>query len=310
MLYIQNGVKAPNMTNTGRSFKDFIQTYHPRNVSINNDNKGKLKASQQLAFSGRLVDDTHKIESVLERDLIALDLDFIHSSIKTKDDLFKLLKEPLGGLNWYLYPTISNGLGNKLKYRLIIPTPRLRPGTYQTLAKGLNYYLLDRGILSDVDPSNWKINQLFGMPVKNQFSEEPLIKANTQNKDLDKETTEKLIQELTKFISKHERAIKWDASPTASTKQALINKGASQGAILLNQIVPGIPQGQRNNTMYSFMLYWLKCGMDATALHDFASNINALYFKPPLDNKELENILASALKGHIKIIGGVYNGKK
>ena len=109
MLYIQNGVTAPNMTNTGRSFKDFIQTYRPRNVSINNDNKGKLKASQQLAFSGRLVDDTHKIESVLERDLIALDLDFIHSSIKTKSDLFKLLKEPLGGLNWYLYPTISNG---------------------------------------------------------------------------------------------------------------------------------------------------------------------------------------------------------
>ena len=50
--------------------------------------------------------------------------------------------------------------------------------------------------------------------------------------------------------------------------------------------------------------------MDATALHDLASNINALYFEPPLDNKELENILASALKGHIKIIGGVYNGKK
>lgn len=296
MLYIQHGLNNAVMEPIEAKFCEFIRTYEPQTVKITKENKQQLKNNADYAFSGRLKNNKRTKENVEYRDLIAIDLDHIGPELKNPQALFDRIKSNLG-LCFAMYPTISNGLEG-MRYRIVFSVPPLTPENYQTLVKGLSYMLLRNGTISEIDKSNWKTSQIFGLPIRNQFSPEELIMYNLDGEILTRENAEKLLAEnggIRSLISRYEPPKKGNGKTVI---QGNNTHTISYGAKLLNLIAGGVSAGYRNNIMNKFLWYWYQQGMEPGKLYQLSCVVRKNFFEDDGSFTDLDNarILQSIIR--------------
>ena len=222
----------------------------------------------------------HGAENIVSRDALALDLDDVSKQITNFDDLEDEIRS-LFNVAWYLYPTAKNGLKGT-RARLIIPldTP-VNKEQYEALAYGLTNYLINQGTLTRADKSSFRFGQLFGLPIKNQFVKGDLVRINRG--------------EL--FPTESYTAFKGPEKPSRAGNYSTRSGGQSYGASLLDRVFNGIPEGERNNSMFELACYFVKIGIqNQTGLLDYLRLINSNYFSPPLGDDELIHVFESARK--------------
>ncbi|MBT9041928.1 primase alpha helix C-terminal domain-containing protein [Lactobacillus delbrueckii subsp. bulgaricus] len=281
-VYIEQGLTSKNMFESDYGLEEcLLRAGVSPAVNITEENCDRIKATQGCyAISGEMVKLEHETENIVSRDALALDLDDVSPQIANFDDLEDEIRGVLKG-TWYLYPTAKNGLRGT-RARLIIPldTPANKE-QYEALAYGLTSYLIKQGVLTGADESSFRFGQLFGLPIRNQFSKGDLVRIN-RGKLLSTESY---------------TAFKKPEKPSRAGDYPARSGGQSYGASLLDRIFNGIPNGQRNNSMFELACYYVKIGVQNQAsLLDYLRLINSNYFSPPLGDDELIHVFESARK--------------
>lgn len=300
MIYIQQGLRGGHMTPTDHNLEQFLESYSIPSLQITVDNKDQLKASAPYGFGGQLGGDNRRVKaSVQYRDLIALDLDHLdHDNLHDNQDaLFNALRGALGCRFW-LYPSITNGLllpneeQPRFRYRVVIPTPPLKPTTYSKLVEGLSNWLVKNRILTAVDESNFKVAQIFGLPVATQYSTPPLISEN----QMDQLTEEQVKRLLSKFASS--KSTNDGALLTVDYhKIPHYSKGGSPkwAGELLNQIWIGTNEGSRNQELTQLIGKMLWAGVTPEITYRYAMLYNS-HSTPPLTDGEVNKTFLSILR--------------
>ncbi|APG70008.1 hypothetical protein LDE04_05170 [Lactobacillus delbrueckii subsp. lactis] len=279
-VYIEQGLTSKNMFVSKYGLEEclFRAETSPA-VNITEENCDRIKAIQgYYAISGEMVKLEHGTDNIISRDALALDLDDV--SPQDFDDLEDEIRG-LFNVAWYLYPTAKNGLKGT-RARLIIPldTPANKE-QYEALAYGLTSYLIDQGTLTRADKSSFRFGQLFGLPIKNQFTKGSLVRINRG----------KL------FPTGSYTAFKEPEKPSRAGNYSTRSGGQSYGASLLDRVFNGIPEGERNNSMFELACYFIKIGVqNQTGLLDYLRLINSNYLSPPLGDDELIHVFESARK--------------
>lgn len=279
-VYIEQGLTSKNMFVSKYGLEEclFRAETSPA-VNITEENCDRIKATQgYYAISGEMVKLEHGTDNIISRDALALDLDDV--SPQDFDDLEDEIRG-LFNVAWYLYPTAKNGLKGT-RARLIIPldTPANKE-QYEALAYGLTSYLIDQGTLTRADKSSFRFGQLFGLPIKNQFTKGSLVRINRG----------KL------FPTESYTAFKEPEKPSRAGNYSTRSGGQSYGASLLDRVFNGIPEGERNNSMFELACYFIKIGVqNQTGLLDYLRLINSNYLSPPLGDDELIHVFESARK--------------
>lgn len=294
MLYIQQGFKTHDMNPVNESLQDLLNAWEPSRINLTAETLADYKSTSALyAFSGELKDNTRNNGNVIYRDAVALDLDFLASDINDRN-IYNRLKELLGRVEWFLYPSISNGFKG-VRYRLVIPVSHhLENATdYKTVIDFLNDRFLCNNLLVDVDNSNKTWSQVFGLPVCNQFYPCNLdIVRKNQGQPFP------TAPDTLRWMQSHTRDNKQDNN--ARQRLPSTNKSGhykTYTARLLNEFVAGIGEGQRNNKMLELASFLVGIGFnDINAMYDFMQVMNVNYLVPPLPDKEIASTLRSALK--------------
>ncbi|WP_270849872.1 primase alpha helix C-terminal domain-containing protein [Lactobacillus delbrueckii] len=281
-VYIEQGLTSKNMFISDYELKEcLLRAGTVPAVNITEENCDHIKATQGCyAISGEMVKLEHGTKNIVSRNALALDLDDVSPQIADFDDLEDEIRGVLKG-TWYLYPTAKNGLKG-IRARLIIPldTPANKE-KYEALARGLTNYLINQGVLTGADESSFRFGQLFGLPIRNQFTKGDLVRIN-RGKLLSTES-------YTAFI-KPEKPSRAGNYPTR-------NGGQYYGARLLDRVFSGIPEGERNNSMFELACYYVGIGVQNQAgLLNYLRLINSNYFSPPLGDDELIHVFESARK--------------
>ncbi|BBL27784.1 hypothetical protein LDE03_04450 [Lactobacillus delbrueckii subsp. delbrueckii] len=281
-VYIEQGLTSKNMFISDYELEEcLLRAGTVPAVNITEENCDHIKATQGCyAISGEMVKLEHGTKNIVSRDALALDLDDVSSQIADFDDLEDEIRGVLKG-TWYLYPTAKNGLKG-IRARLIIPldTPA-NEEQYTALARGLTNYLIDQGVLTGADESSFRFGQLFGLPIRSQFTKGDLVRIN-RGKLLSTES-------YTAFI-KPEKPSRAGNYPTR-------NGGQYYGARLLDRVFSGISEGERNNSMFELACYYVGIGVQNQAgLLNYLRLINSNYFSPPLGDDELIHVFESARK--------------
>ncbi|MCD5433850.1 primase alpha helix C-terminal domain-containing protein [Lactobacillus delbrueckii] len=281
-VYIEQGFTSKNMFVSKYGLEEcLLRAGASPAVNITEENCDRIKATQGCyAISGEMVKLEHGTDNIISRDALALDLDDVSPQIADFDDLENEIRG-LFNVAWYLYPTAKNGLKGT-RGRLIIPldTPANKE-QYEALAYGLTSYLIDQGALTRADKSSFRFGQLFGLPIKNQFTKGSLVRINRG----------KL------FPTESYTAFKEPEKPSRAGDYSTRSGGQSYGASLLDRVFNGIPEGERNNSMFELACYFVKIGVqNQTGLLDYLRLINSNYFSPPLGDDELNHVFESARK--------------
>lgn len=281
-VYIEQGLTSKNMFVSKYGLEECLfRAGASPTVNITEENCDRVKATQgYYAISGEMVKLEHGTENIVSRDALALDLDDVSQQIANFDDLEDEIRS-LFNVAWYLYPTAKNGLKGT-RARLIIPldTPANKE-QYEALAYGLTNYLINQGTLTRADKSSFRFGQLFGLPIKNQFVKGDLVRINRG--------------EL--FPTESYTAFKGPEKPSRAGNYSTRSGGQSYGASLLDRVFNGIPEGERNNSMFELACYFVKIGVqNQTGLLDYLRLINSNYFSPPLGDDELVHVFESARK--------------
>lgn len=281
-VYIEQGLTSKNMFVSKYDLEEcLLRAEASPTVNITEENCDRIKATQGCyAISGEMVKLEHGTDNIVSRDALALDLDDVSPQIADFDDLEDEIRGVFN-VTWYLYPTAKNGMRGT-RARLIIPldTPANKE-QYEALAYGLTNYLIQQGTLTGADKSSFRFGQLFGLPIKNQFTKGSLVRINRG----------KL------FPTESYTAFKEPEKPSRAGDYPARSGGQSYGASLLDRIFNGIPNGQRNNSMFELACYYIKIGVQNQAgLLDYLRLINSNYFSPPLGDDELIHVFESARK--------------
>ena len=120
-------------------------------------------------LAGILKDNLRNNKNLLHKDGVLLDYDDIQISY---EEFKKWIEEKLPGVQFILYPTISNNIGQMgLRFRLFIATDRMYTQEEGTLiiSNVIDYI----GLPCDSHSKTW--SQLMGLPVLNKLSPEDLI---------------------------------------------------------------------------------------------------------------------------------------
>lgn len=281
-VYIEQGLTSKNMFVSKYGLEEcLLRAEAFPAVNITEENCDRIKKKQgYYAISGEMVKLEHDTVNIVSRDALALDLDDVSPEIANFDDLEDEIRGVLKH-TWYLYPTAKNGLRGT-RARLIIPldTPA-NEEQYEALAGGLTKYLIDQGTLTGADKSSFLFGQLFGLPIRNQFAKGNLVRVNRG----------KL------FPTESYTAFKEPEKPSRAGNYPTRSGGQSYGASLLDRVFSGIPEGERNNSMFELACYCVKIGVqNQTGLLDYLRLINSNYFFPPLGDDELIHVFESARK--------------
>lgn len=298
MLYIQEGFKTHDMKLVTENLQDLLSAWEPSRINLTAETLADYKSTCACyAFSGELKDNTRNNDNVINRDAVALDLDFLASDIDDHN-IYNKLEELLKNFEWYLYPSISNGFKG-VRYRLVIPVshPLENGADYKIVISFLNDMLFSKNIISGVDNSNKTLSQLFGLPICNQFYPHDL--------DIVRKHEGQAMPTNPATVQAMRDKLKED-SKTNSERQRLpsTNKSghySTYTARLLNEFIAGIGEGQRNNKMLELASYLVGIGFNnIDAMYDFMQVMNVNYLVPPLPDEEVASTLRSALKRSIE----------
>lgn len=281
-VYIERGLTSKNMFISKYGLEEcLLRAEASPAVNITEENCDHIKATQgYYAISGEMVKLEHDTVNIVSRDALALDLDDVSPKIADFDDLEDEIRG-MFNVAWYLYPTARNGLRGT-RGRLIIPLDApANEEQYKALVYGLTKYLIDQGTLTGADKSSFRFGQLFGLPIRNQFAKGNLVRINRGPL----------------FSTESYTAFKEPEKPSRAGNYPARDGGQSYGASLLDRVFNGIPEGERNNSMFELACYCVKIGVqNQTGLLDYLRLINSNYFSPPLGDDELVHVFESARK--------------
>lgn len=208
-IYVQTGLHTSNVkpvsTSEYSSLSSFLKDYkgQPELVpELDQDPQSVKDTKAFYVISGEMVNDgtapkgfIHRCnKTVLSRDDLLLDLDDISPEIQSEEELLKKLEEFYDNFEFFVWPTISNGLtyGNKhhgeMRYRVCLPLQSpLTEDDYQATVKMELAVLVKNGILTKVDNSNKTWSQCFGLPIREKaFYKEGTLKFYPNREDLEK----------------------------------------------------------------------------------------------------------------------------
>ncbi|WP_302187847.1 primase alpha helix C-terminal domain-containing protein [uncultured Lactobacillus sp.] len=281
-VYIEQGLTSKDMFISDYELEEcLLRAGAVPAVNITEENCDHIKATKGCyAISGEMVKPEHEEKNIVSRDALALDLDDVSQRIANFDALEDEIRALLN-VAWYLYPTAKNGLRGT-RARLIIPLDSpANKEQYEALVYGLTNFLIKKGTLNGADKTSFLFGQLFGLPIRNQFAKGDLVRINRG----------KL------FPTESYTAFKKPEKPSRARNYPARSGGQSYGARLLDRTFNGIPEGERNNSMFELACYYITIGVqNQTGLLDYLRLINSNYFSPPLGDDELIHVFESARK--------------
>lgn len=209
-IYIQTGTHTSNVKPVSNpkysSLSSFLKDYkgQPELVpEIDQDPQNVKDTKARYVISGEMIDDhtakkegyLHRCDkTVLSRADLLLDLDDISQEIQSEEELLKKLEEFYPDFEFFVWPTISNGLtyGDKhhgeMHYRVCLPL--LNPLTEDDYKATMQMELADlvkNGILTKPDNSNKNWSQCFGLPIREKaIHKEGDFKFYPDREDLEK----------------------------------------------------------------------------------------------------------------------------
>lgn len=312
-LYIQYGLRTAEMQATEMHFHQWLAS-NARTYTITESNREQIKTSvAPYAIGGDVLNGHRSNENVLNRDLVAIDLDSISDAYTSEETLFTALESFFKTAEFWLYPTISNGFKGA-RYRVIIPLAQpLTEHPYRILVQSINSELFRSGILSDLDSSNWTWDQVFGLPL----DPSQVMHHGGESYTF---TDNMAAQWQVELKNRPEVNPKKPLTATTSTSKRGYSEHNYERRIgLIDQLcyfVDGIGEGQRNKAIYTFArsifgAYERKYGKlfpasELDGVYALVRGINSTCVNPPLDDQETLTAVKSAYQGYItNRIGGM-----
>lgn len=286
MIYISKGYATNQLTVIESEYSDF-QTIVKSKVMAFKDVSliDTVKRSQAYYFiAGELSEPIRKNENVLSKSLVTLDYD----DLKLTEEEFRshLLKK-INTLKFYAYPSISNGLKGT-RFRVIIPTDR--PYTQNESSTVIRFITNHIDLPYDAASETW--SQL--MSLKCTFeSEEVFNDKCIYNKGRSVLKIDNALKKMAeKQVKQSKEVYKVNSSNTMRSKKYT--------AILLEEIVQGIQESERNVWLTKITGKLLSLGMEPTESYQFITVINENFIQPPLPAREVNTIFKSILKRESK----------
>lgn len=282
MIYISKGYATNQLTVIKSKSSDF-QTIVNSKVTTFKDAAllDAIKRSQAYYFiSGELSELIRKNNNVLSKSLVTLDYDDL--KLTEEEFRFHLLKK-INALKFYAYPSISNGLKGT-RFRVIIPTDR--PYTQNESSTVIRFITNHIDLPYDAASETW--SQL--MSLKCTFeSEEAFNDKCIYNEGIGLLKVDNALKKMAEKQAKQSKEVyKVNSSNTMRSKKYT--------AILLEEIVQGIQESERNVWLTKITGKLLALGMEPTESYQFITVINENFIHPPLPAKEVNTIFKSILK--------------
>ena len=291
MIYIGT-VTQPKMNVIEMPLLAFFRDFKPQEYKVTNLPKEQLetiKKSRLGGFiSGEMSQPTRKNENLLSRDAIIIDLDDVKV---TEDELlakFSKLKN-----EFIAYPSISNGIKG-VRYRLIMPLdkPVTDAKTYKVLVNFISRVLL-KEILGEPDVSNQTWSQIMLLPCITEYNTADKIIVH----DGEKWHLDRLLQQA-KVYGYHEQE-----KPTEWTRKPYTGKYLSKLDEYMHLLAFGVQEGERNNTIARVVGYLFARDVNVYTIQKLIYNMNEAG-GDPLPTEEVDNIIISVGKRHLKNYGG------
>ena len=261
-------------------------------TKLSKEQLNQIKLKQLRGFiSGAMTEPIRNNDNLINRDAFILDLDDV---VITESELlayFERMKAK--GKQFIAYPSISNGLKG-VRYRLILPLdePVTDENIYKMCIQFINEILL-KSMIGKPDNSNGTWSQLMLLPCLTEY--------NTADKiilhDGEKWKLEAFVNQA-KVKGYHEQE-----KPTEWTRKPYTGKYLSKLDEYMHLLAFGVQEGERNNTIARVVGYLFARDVNVYTIQKLIYNMNEAG-GDPLPTEEVDNIIISVGKRHLKNYGG------
>lgn len=281
MIYLSKGFNT-NRLKVIESENDFMTIVNSKvTLFDSNDDIDKIKRNQAYYFiAGELSEPIRNNNTLLSRSLVTLDYD----DLKLTEEEFRshLLKK-INALKFYAYPSISNGLKGT-RFRVIIPTDR--PYTQNESSTVIRFITNHIDLPYDATSEVW--SQLQGLKCTFE-SEEAFNDKCIYNEGRGLLKVDNALKKMAEQQVKQSKEVyKVNSNNTMRSKKYT--------AVLLEEIVQGIQESERNIWLTKITGKLIALGMEPAESYQFITVINENFIQPPLPAKEVNTIFKSILK--------------
>lgn len=261
-------------------------------TKLSKEQLNNIKLKQLKGFiSGAMTEPIRNNDNLINRDAFILDLDDV---VITESELlayFERMKAK--GKEFIAYPSISNGLKG-VRYRLILPLdePVTDENIYKMCIQFINEILL-KSMIGKPDNSNGTWSQLMLLPCLTEYNTADKIIVH----DGEKWKLEAFVNQA-KVKGYHEQE-----KPTEWTRKPYTGKYLSKLDEYMHLLAFGVQEGERNNTIARVVGYLFARDVNVYTIQKLIYNMNEAG-GDPLPTEEVDNIIISVGKRHLKNYGG------
>lgn len=261
-------------------------------IELSKEQLNQIKLKQLRGFiSGLMSEPIRNNDNLINRDAFILDLDDV---VITESELlayFERMKAK--GKQFIAYPSISNGLKG-VRYRLILPLdePVTDENIYKMCIQFINEILL-KSMIGKPDNSNGTWSQLMLLPCLTEYNTADKIIVH----DGEKWKLEAFVNQA-KVHGYHEQE-----KPTEWTRKPYTGKYLSKLDEYMHLLAFGVQEGERNNTIARVVGYLFARDVNVYTIQKLVYNMNEAG-GDPLPTDEVDNIIISVGKRHLKNYGG------
>ena len=261
-------------------------------TKLSKEQLNNIKLKQLKGFiSGAMTEPIRNNDNLINRDAFILDLDDV---VITESELlayFERMKAK--GKEFIAYPSISNGLKG-VRYRLILPLdePVTDENIYKMCIQFINEILL-KSMIGKPDNSNGTWSQLMLLPCLTEYNTADKIIVH----DGEKWKLEAFVNQA-KVKGYHEQE-----KPTEWTRKSYTGKYLSKLDEYMHLLAFGVQEGERNNTIARVVGYLFARDVNVYTIQKLIYNMNEAG-GDPLPTEEVDNIIISVGKRHLKNYGG------
>ena len=297
MLHIVQGLTNPKMKPVKTELSDFEALIRFKTIQIKPEQKNQMVSmrngtTETLAkatlcwyfIAGELLNEKRSNANLVNRSLLILDYDDVKTDIQNAK---KIIHDAISEYAYFLYPSTSY-TQEKPKFRLVVDAERnMNKGEYQATVKALGELI---GLpYDDVSHATW--SQLMGCPITDDISEFDSIKV----------------------INEGEVYPVSQPKPEEPKRKESFNvnyptrygDGKGKTIQLLEEVVQGIGEGERNSFFAKAMGILLKANMDIESAIRLMIDWNENYVQPSLSDAELQAVLKSIISRENKKESGV-----
>ena len=297
MLHIVQGLTNPKMKPVKTELSDFEALIRFKTIQIKPEQKNQMVnmrngTTETLAkatlcwyfIAGELINEKRSNANLINRSLLILDYDDVKTDIQNAK---KIIHDAISEYAYFLYPSTSY-TQEKPKFRLVVDAERnMNKGEYQATIKTIGELI---GLpYDDVSHATW--SQLMGCPITDDISEFDSIKV----------------------INEGEVYPVSQPKPEEPKRKESFNvnyptrygDGKGKTIQLLEEVVQGIGEGERNSFFAKAMGILLKANMDIESAIRLMIDWNENYVQPSLSDAELQAVLKSIISRENKKESGV-----